>query len=50
MLYVIRQAEETFHNPENWKQVMTNAMKTDVSWNGPAKDYLALYRKITGKK
>jgi len=50
MLYVIRQAEDTFRDPDNWKQVMTNAMKTDVSWNGPAKDYLALYRKLTGRK
>lgn len=50
MLYVIRQAEETYRNPQQWKTLMTNAMIQDFSWNGPAKEYLALYRKITGKR
>ena len=35
---------------EKWAKVMKTAMETDVSWNGPARDYIALYRKITGKK
>ncbi len=50
MLYVIRQAEATFHDKDLWHQVITNAMNTDVSWKGPAKEYLALYRKLTGKR
>ena len=50
MLYVIRQAEETYRNPQQWKTLMTNAMTQDFSWNGPAKEYLALYRRITGKR
>ena len=39
-----------YHDPEQWKTVMKNAMETDVSWNGPAKEYIALYRMLTGKK
>ncbi|MBQ7059796.1 MAG: glycogen synthase GlgA [Firmicutes bacterium] len=50
MLYVIRQAVADYHDPEKWAKVMKNAMETDVSWNGPAKEYIALYRKITGKR
>ena len=50
MLHVIRQAEETYRNKEQWKTVTSNAMKTDFSWNGPAREYLALYRKLTGKR
>ena len=50
MLHVIRQAEETYRNKEQWKAVTTNAMKTDFSWNGPAREYLALYRKLTNKR
>ena len=50
MLHVIRQAEETYRNKEQWKVVTTNAMKTDFSWNGPAREYLALYRKLTNKR
>ena len=50
MLHVIRQAEETYRNPEQWKVVTTNAMTQDFSWNGPAREYLALYRKLTNKR
>ena len=50
MLYVIREAIADYHDPEKWAKVMKTAMETDVSWNGPARDYIALYRKITGKK
>ena len=50
MLHVIRQAEETYRNKEQWKVVTTNAMNTDFSWNGPAREYLALYRKLTNKR
>lgn len=50
MLYVIRQAEETYHKPEEWQKLMKKAMTTDFSWSGPAKEYLALYRKLTGKR
>jgi starch synthase len=50
MLHVIRQAEETYRNKEQWKIVTSNAMKTDFSWNGPAREYLALYRKLTNKR
>lgn len=47
MLYVIRQAEETYRDPALWQKVVQNAMDTDVSWGKPAKEYFALYQKIT---
>jgi len=50
MLYVIRQAENTFRNKDQWMTVVTNAMNTDVSWNGPARQYIQLYHMLTGKR
>ena len=50
MLAVIRQAEALFQDKTAWKKLMKNAMNKDFSWNYPARDYIALYEKITGKK
>ena len=50
MLNVIRQAETLFQDKTAWKKLMKNAMNKDFSWNYPARDYIALYEKITGKK
>ena len=50
MLYVIRQAEALYRDKEAWRQLMHNAMTIDYSWKKPAKEYTALYRKITGKR
>ena len=50
MLYVIRQAIETYHQKEQWQQLMDNAMKEDFSWDVPAREYLSLYRKLANKR
>ena len=50
MLYVIRQAEAVYQDKTSWKKLMKNAMNRDFSWKEPARDYIALYQKITGKK
>ena len=50
MLHVIRQAEAAYYNPEQWPVLVENAMRQDFSWNGPAREYMALYRKLTNKR
>ncbi|MDR3493456.1 MAG: glycogen synthase GlgA [Ancalomicrobiaceae bacterium] len=39
---------EIWRDQTTWNQLQKNAMKTDVSWRGPAKHYAALYREIAG--
>lgn len=39
-------ALSVFNNPSIWKQLMTNAMKCDFSWNQSAKEYQELYKQI----
>ena len=50
MLHVIRNALNTFYEKDAWTKLMKNAMSKDFSWNTPAREYLALYRLITGKR
>ena len=50
MLHVIRNAIGVFYEKETWHKLMEQAMSRDFSWNNPAKEYLALYRLITGKR
>ena len=50
MLYVIRQAIETYHQKDQWQRLTDNAMKGDFSWDAPAREYLSLYRKLANKR
>ena len=50
MLHVIQQAEAAYYNSEQWPVLVENAMRQDFSWNGPAREYMALYRKLTNKR
>lgn len=50
MLYVIRQAEKTYADKKQWAKLMANGMNTDVSWDVPAKQYMALYEKLIPAK
>ena len=50
MLYVIRQAIETYHQKDQWQRLTDNAMKGDFSWDVPAREYLSLYRKLANKR
>jgi len=45
MLYVLRQATETFKNKSVWENVVKNAMTSDFSWKVSAKKYEELYEK-----
>ena len=50
MLYVLREAESLYQDKVSWKKLMKDAMNKDFSWNLPAKEYIALYEKISGKE
>jgi len=42
----IERAAALWHEPEVWRRLQRNAMKTDVSWRRPAARYAALYRAL----
>lgn len=46
MLYAIRNALRCYRTPGEWKKLVNRVMKTDFSWDGSAKQYLALYRSL----
>ena len=48
MLYVIRQAIQTYQDPELWQTVQKNGMKTDFSWKKPAREYIRIFEKLLG--
>ena len=50
MLSEINRSLDTYADKEAWAGLCKNAMSIDFSWNIPARQYLALYRKITGKR
>lgn len=42
----IRRAISCFKEPEVWREIMQRGMETRFSWDGSAKEYLALYQEI----
>ncbi|MFZ2311184.1 MAG: glycogen synthase GlgA [Methylobacter sp.] len=46
LLEAIKRAMILYSSPAIWKQLQTNGMKKDFSWQLSAKQYLALYRSI----
>jgi starch synthase len=42
----VRRAIELHAQPAAWATVMRNAMRQELSWAGPARDYLALYKRL----
>ena len=49
MLYALRRALEVYGgDPEAFRKAVHNCMSADFSWSKPAKEYLELYRRITG--
>lgn len=43
----INKALNVFYDkPKNWRQLQTNGMKKDFSWDKSAKEYLRLYKKL----
>lgn len=43
----ILRALQVWRQPDVWRRLQRNAMKTDVSWRHPAARYAALYRELT---
>ncbi len=50
MLYVLRQAVETYADKKAWRALQHKCMTTDFGWGESASSYVSLYRKITGKR
>ncbi len=50
LLKQIEVAIDFFSQPEDWKQLLRNAMTADFSWERSAKAYLQLYQKALEKK
>ncbi len=46
MLHVIREAEDLFHDKDNWKALVKKVMRVDFSWDGSADKYIACYNKL----
>ncbi|MEG2378440.1 MAG: glycosyltransferase, partial [Clostridia bacterium] len=46
MLYVIREAEETYADKEAWSALSLAGMKIDFSWKKSAKEYKSLYEAL----
>ena len=46
----IKVAVDFYSQPEHWKQLISNAMSEDFSWQRSAEAYLQLYRKAVEKK
>ena len=42
----VGRAVTAFGQPERWQAMMRRAMARDLSWKGPARDYLALYEAV----
>jgi len=50
LVAAIQRAVELWHEPEAWRTVQRNAMRTDVSWRRPAVHYAALYDEILAER
>jgi len=50
LLQQIKDAIETYYQPEHWKQLVRNAMTADFSWQQSAQSYVALYRRALEKR
>lgn len=49
MMYAIKHALSAYANPEEWRQIVDNAMKADYSWAASAREYVELYKKLLAK-
>ena len=47
LLEKIREALYCYNEPETWRRIQTNGMRTDNSWSAVAQKYLNLYRSVT---
>jgi len=45
----LKRALSAYENPEEWRQIVDNAMRSDYSWAESAKEYKQLYEKLTAR-
>ena len=46
----IARAFEVYRQPSSWAELMQRGMREDLSWDGPARDYLSLYERVCSDK
>ncbi|UOA10101.1 glycogen synthase GlgA [Methylobacter sp. S3L5C] len=46
LMEAIKRALIVYSQPEIWKQIQTNGMQKDYSWNNSAKEYMGLYEQL----
>ncbi|WP_262964118.1 glycogen synthase GlgA [Methylobacter psychrophilus] len=46
LMETIKRALIVYSQPEIWKQLQTNGMQKDYSWNNSAKEYMGLYEQL----
>jgi starch synthase len=46
LLDALQRALATFHNKEEWTQMMLRGMAQDFSWDAPAKEYVRVYERV----
>ena len=49
MMYSLKRALSAYENPEEWRQIVDNAMRSDYSWAESAKEYKHLYEKLLAR-
>jgi starch synthase len=46
LLNAVKRADAVYRDKKAWRQLVANGMAADFSWEKPAEEYLALYRKL----
>lgn len=46
MLEALRRALAVYRQPDRWKQLVVNAMRSDFSWRASAEEYMTLYAQL----
>jgi len=49
MMYALKKALGIYSDPTEWGNLIRNAMNSDYSWAGSAKEYVKLYEKLLKK-
>jgi starch synthase len=49
LLKTIQRAVKLYENQDKWMKIVRTCMSQDFSWEGSAKQYVALYKKLLGK-
>ncbi|MFH1784627.1 MAG: glycogen synthase GlgA [bacterium] len=50
LLDTVKKAIEVYADKKKWKKLVNSAMRSDFSWDRPAAEYEALYKKLASRK